>query len=210
MTIDAIAAPGVARIPLISSAQRWHQRLGYIGQNILKKTAQHTKGLQGINLSQLTIYETCHLSKAQRFVSREPRPVPYSPLDEIFIDTVGKITAATNGHQYVVIITDSKTRMRWAITTQTKVQIAPLLLQLINFQHHQHGKKFRAIFRDGGTEFLRLKPYCEQNGIRTDVSAPDIPEQNGVSEAENKVVLRLSRSMLIDARMPALHWPWAV
>ncbi|KAI0993070.1 hypothetical protein K3495_g15114, partial [Podosphaera aphanis] len=160
-TKDAIAAPGIVKKPTTSSAQRWNQRLGHVGQNILKNTAQHTKGLQGIDLSQLTTCETCHLSKTQRLVSREPRPIPYAPLDEIFIDTVGKITTATNGHQYAVIIIDSKTRMRWAITTQKKDQIAPLLLQWINLQHHQYGKRVRAIFRDGGTEFLRTKSYCE-------------------------------------------------
>ncbi|KAI0995348.1 hypothetical protein K3495_g12836 [Podosphaera aphanis] len=208
--MNFVAAPGVARRPFTSSAQRWHQRLGHVGQNISKQTAIHTKVLQGIDLSQVTTCETCHLRRAQRFVSREPRPKPHSPLDEIFIDTVGKITAATNGHQYAVIIIDYKTRMRWALTTQTKDQIAPLLVQWINSQHHQHGKKVRAMFRDGGTKFLRLKPYCEQNGICTDISAPDTPEQNGVSEAATKVILRLARFMLIAARMPAIYWPLVV
>lgn len=32
-----IAAPGIARLPLVTNAQRWHQRLGHIGQQILKK-----------------------------------------------------------------------------------------------------------------------------------------------------------------------------
>ncbi|KAI1004334.1 hypothetical protein K3495_g3876 [Podosphaera aphanis] len=40
-----IMAPGVARKPKTSSAQRWHQRLGHTGQKILKKTAQCSKGL---------------------------------------------------------------------------------------------------------------------------------------------------------------------
>ncbi|POS81846.1 hypothetical protein EPUL_006129, partial [Erysiphe pulchra] len=47
-------------------------------------------------------------------------------------------------------------------------------------------KRIRAIFKDGGTEFLRIKPHCEKHGIRTDVSAPDTPEQNGISESSNK------------------------
>ncbi|KAI0992889.1 hypothetical protein K3495_g15295, partial [Podosphaera aphanis] len=208
--VNPIIAPGVARIPVTTSAQRWHQRLGHIGQGILKKTAQYAKGMEGIDMSELSTCETCHLSKAQRFVSREPRPTPHSPLDEIFVDTVGKIAPAINGHQYAVIITDAKTRMRWAITTTSKDKIASLLIQWIEFQNSHFGKRIRAIFRDGGTEFLRMQSYCEQHGIRTDISAPSTPEQNGVSEAANKVILRLARSMLIDARMPATYWPWAV
>ncbi|KAI1000023.1 hypothetical protein K3495_g8173 [Podosphaera aphanis] len=90
--------------------------------------------------------------------------------------------------------------MRWALTTQSRDQIAPMLLQWINLQHRQYGKRIRAIFKDVGTEFLRLKPYCEQHGIQTDVFAPDTPEQNGVSEAANNVVLRMARSGKFEQR----------
>lgn len=100
------------------------------------KRLQHTKGLEGIDLGRLTTCEICHLSKAQRYVFKESRPVPYGPLDKIFIDTVGKVTTATNGHKYAVIITDDKTRMRWALTTQSKDQNASSLLQWIVFQQH--------------------------------------------------------------------------
>ena len=172
--------------------------------------AQCSKGMEGLDLSELTTCETCHLSKAQRYISREPRPTPFEPLDEVFIDTVGKLTTACNGQQYTVIITDSKSRMRWAISMCMKDQIAPQLVKWVEQQHHQYGKRVRTIFRDGGSEFFRIKSYCEQHGIRTDVSAPHTPEQNGTSEASNKVILRRARSMLIDARMPACYWPWAV
>lgn len=46
--INKIAAPGVARIPQLSNAHRWHQRLGYTGQQILRRLQKiHTewKGL---------------------------------------------------------------------------------------------------------------------------------------------------------------------
>lgn len=85
-----IATPDVVKVPLMTRAQRWHQRLSHSGQTILKKTAQISKGLEGIDLIDLTICETYHLSKAQRFVSREPRLIPNEPLDEIHIDNVGK------------------------------------------------------------------------------------------------------------------------
>lgn len=166
--------------------------------------------MEGLDTGELTTCETCHLSKAQRYVSREPRPTPFEPLDEVFIDTVGKLTTACNGHQYAVIITDAKSRMRWAITVCTKDQIAPELVKWVEHQHHQYGKRVRTIFKDGGSEFSRIKSYCDQHGIRTDVSAPYTPEQNGASEASNKVILRRARSMLIDAKMPACYWPWAI
>lgn len=209
-SINPIAAPGVARLPIVKNAQRWHQRLGHVGQKILKETAKFSLGLEGIDLSELSTCETCHLSKAQRFVSRESRPTPGEPLDEIFVDTVGKLTTALNGAQYAVILTDAKTRMRWVIITKGKDEIADQLVKWVEYQTHQYGKRIRTIFRDGGSEFMRAKNYCDEHGIRTEISAPYTPEQNGVAEAANKVILRRARSLLIDAGMPPCFWPWAV
>ncbi|KAI1003691.1 hypothetical protein K3495_g4519 [Podosphaera aphanis] len=188
-----IAAPGVARIPTTSSAQRWHQRLGHISQHILKKTITHSVGLEGVKLLNST-----HAKHATL------------PLDEIFVDTVGKLVTSIDQKQYAVIITDAKTRMRWVLTTNTKDQIADTLVQWIKAMHHQYEKRVRAIFRDGGSEFSKTKTFCEQQGIRTDTSSPHTPEQNGPSEAANKVVLRVTRSMLIDAKMPPCYWSWAI
>ncbi|KAI1004558.1 hypothetical protein K3495_g3650 [Podosphaera aphanis] len=204
------AAPGVARIPTTDSTQHWHQRLGHIGQQILKRTKDLTLGLKGIDTSELKTCETCHLSKAQRFVSREPRPTPNHPLDEVFIDTVGKLVPSIENMQYATIITDAKTRMRWVLTTTTKDQIAPSLVKWVQSMHHQYDKRVRTIFRDGGSEFIKIKQFCEQQGIRPDTSAPYTPEQNGPSEAANKVILRVARSMLIDANMPPCYWSWAM
>lgn len=159
-SLQAITAIAVSRLPKTTNAQRWHQRLGHLGQKILKKTAQHSTGLEGINFNGLTTCETCHLSKAQRYVSREPKLMPSGPLDEIFIDTVGKVIKAINGHQYAVILTDAKTRMRWAITTHTKDQIAQSLVDWIKLQHNQFGKRVRIIFCDGGSEFTHTRDYC--------------------------------------------------
>ena len=208
--LKPIATPGVVRVSKTTNTQRWHQRLGHIGQQILKKTAEVSKGLEGLDMMDLTTCETCHLSKAQRYISRELRPTPNDPLDEIFVDTVGKLSKSIHGDQYAVILTDAKTRMRWVLTASTKDEIAPKLIQWIREMNHQYGKIVRAIFRDGGTEFSKMQKYCTDNGIRTDVSAPDTPEQNGTSEAANKIVLRIARSMLIDAGMPPIYWAWAL
>ena len=205
-----LVAPGIARVPNLTSAQRWHERLGHVGQKIFKQTIQSSIGLEGIDVSELGTCETCHLSKAQRYVSREKRPTPAEPLDEVFVDTVGKLTTAINGSQYAVIITDAKTRMRWVIITKGKDEIANELVNWIEYQSHQYGKRIRAVFRDGGSEFMRMKDHCDKHRIRTDISAPYTPEQNGAAEAANKVILQRARSLLIDAGMPPSFWPWAV
>ncbi|POS85053.1 hypothetical protein EPUL_003148 [Erysiphe pulchra] len=95
---DKKTALGVARLPRTSDAHRWHQRLGHVEQRILKKIAEYSLGMEEVSFSDLSTCETCHLSKVQRYISREPRSVPCETLDEIFIDTVGKLTKSINGY----------------------------------------------------------------------------------------------------------------
>lgn len=96
------------------------------------------------------------------------------------------------------------------LTTQKKDRIADTLAQWVESISHHYEKRVHIVPRDGRSEFTRTKLYCEQHNIRRGISAPDTPLQNGVSEAGNKVILRLERSMLIEARMPVIFGPWAV
>lgn len=103
-----MAAPGVAHVLYVSNISMapvsWINR-----KNIFwRKIAKYSLGSERIDYSDLTTYETCHLRKAQNFFSREPRPIPSGSLDEVFIDTMGKLDSAFNGHQYAVLLTDAK------------------------------------------------------------------------------------------------------
>lgn len=84
-----------------------------------------------------------------------------------------------------MLLTDAKTRLRWAITTQSKDDIAQKLVNWIEYNHHQYGKRVRIVFKDAGSEFYRIKGYCEKYKIRTNTSAPYTPEQNGAAETTN-------------------------
>ena len=80
--------------------------------------------MEGLDILKPITYEIRHLSKAQRCVSREHRPIPFEPHDQVLIDTVGKLAKIFNGYQYAIIITEGKSQLRWAIFMCTEYQIA--------------------------------------------------------------------------------------
>lgn len=114
-------------------------------------------GMEGIDYSDLINFETCHLSKAQQFVSREARPTPDEPLDEVFVIKIRKVPIAINNHQHAVLLTDAQTRMRWVITTQAKDEIANKLVDWIEYNHHQFGKLSRIVFKTEALSLIKLK-----------------------------------------------------
>lgn len=214
LDVDSGGAPASAAFHLMPSvtANRWHQRLGHAGNSIISKTSKAVIGLEGFDSGHLSTCETCKLSKAQRKVSREPRPTPLEPLDEVHVDTVGPVTPNLNGSTYITILTCARTRMRWARESSTKDQATGFITEFAQKMINMCNKNIKLIFTDGGKEFRNkeLIAWARQSGIRTDVSAPYTPEQNGTAEAANKVIVTRARSMLIDAKMPPQFWGLAV
>lgn len=209
----AIAKPAVAKLQKCSTANRWHQRLGHVGPLILSKTKDFAKGLGGLDTSELSHCEACHLSKAQRTITREKRPTPLQALDEVFIDMVGPLEPSIFKQRYAVIITDATTRMRWWFGAVKKDEIPTKLADWVAAMKNQYDKMVRICFSDGGSEIQRNSKWQEIahiKGIRQDISAPYTPEQNGPAEAANKVIITRARCLLIDAGMPTLFWPWAI
>ena len=56
-------------------------------------------------------------------------------------------------------------------------------------------------------EFLK---YCEDNGIRRQLTVPRTPQQNGVAERKNRTILEMARSMLKSKKLPKEFWAEAV
>lgn len=61
---------------------------------------------------------------------------------------------------------------------------------------------------DRGGEYLseKFKNYCAQHGITRQLTTALTPEQNGVSERKNQIVLDRARSMTQQTRLPASLW----
>lgn len=205
-----ISAPAVASTK--ATTQRWHERLGHIGTKILTATRLKTVGLEGLDTSTLDHCDICHISKAQRVVSRDHRRTPNQPLDELHIDTVGPVDPPDLfGNRYIFFITDGRTRTRWPIMTPRK-QGQSEIRNLTERLHRAYSKRPKLFFSDNGTEYknLELIDWAKSDGIRWDFSAPYTPEQNGIAESTNKVILTRARSIMLDSGLPTSLWHFAV
>ena len=70
-------------------------------------------------------------------------------------------------------------------------------------------KTFRSD-REGEYMDLRFQDYMIEHGITSQLLAPGMPQQNGVSERRNRTLLDMVRSMMSFAQLPDPFWGYAV
>ena len=70
------------------------------------------------------------------------------------------------------------------------------------------GKQVKALWSDNGGEYIsgEFKDFCSAEGIRRELIAPHNPQQNGVTERNNIMIMGATRAMLHDQGLPMHLW----
>ena len=66
----------------------------------------------------------------------------------------------------------------------------------------------KALRSDNGGEYIssEFKYFCSKEGIRRELIAPHNPQQNGVTERKNRMIMGATRVMLHDQGLPIHLW----
>ena len=72
--------------------------------------------------------------------------------------------------------------------------------------------KLKKIRSDNGKEFdnTNIEAYCDEIGIKHEVSATYAPQQNGVVKRKNRTLITLARIMLDEYNTPEALWAEAI
>jgi IS30 family transposase len=72
----------------------------------------------------------------------------------------------------------------------------------------EHGGKLRTFHNDHGGELnsILFKEYCDDNGIKYFTTMPYTPQQNGVVEHHNRIVVEMARCLLKSKSVPRELW----
>nr|GEV01008.1 hypothetical protein [Tanacetum cinerariifolium] len=100
----------------------------------------------------------------------------------------------------------------WAFFLGTKDETFYILKDFIDLIENQLNKKVKTIRYDNRTEFQNVKliDLCEDKGIKRDYSNARTPQQNGVTERKNRILIEATQSMLADSKLPTMFWTEAV
>jgi hypothetical protein len=72
--------------------------------------------------------------------------------------------------------------------------------------------RIKKIRSDNGTEFKnsQIEEFLKEEGIKHEFSSPYRPQQNGVVERKNRILLDMARTMLDEYKIPDQFWAEAI
>ena len=107
-----------------------------------------------------------------------------------------------------MIFVDDFARMMMVAFLKEKYEAFEKFKIFNNRVENEFGVKIKCLRYDRGGEFTSRKfnIFCEENGIKRQLSAPRTPKKNGIAKRRNKSVVEASRVMLFENDVSKTFW----
>jgi hypothetical protein len=129
------------------------------------------------------------------------------------MDLFGPTTyKSLGGNLYCLVIVDDFSRYTWVFFLHDKTEVASCFKKFAKRAQNEFDVKIKKIRSDNGKEFdnTNIETYCDEVGIKHEVSATYTPQQNGVVERKNRTLITLARTMLDEYNTPEDFWAEAI
>ncbi|GKE34666.1 putative ribonuclease H-like domain-containing protein [Tanacetum coccineum] len=113
---------------------------------------------------------------------------------------------------YCLVVTDDYSRFTWVFFLATKDETSGILKSFITGIENLVDHMVKVIRCDNGIEFKNreMNQFCEMKGILRQFSVVRTPQQNGFAERRNRTLIEVTRTMLVDSKLPTTFWTEAV
>jgi transposase InsO family protein len=109
-------------------------------------------------------------------------------------------------------IVDDYSRYTWVYFFKHKHETQQTVIDFTNEVQHQYGQDILMIRSDNGSKFKNytLNDFLSDEGIHHQYSSPYTPQQNGVPKRKNRILMDMTRTMLVDLKSPYNFWAEAI
>lgn len=197
-----------------NSLKLWHDRLGHVNCNTIKKTADLVKNLR-IDVKEEFFCETCQMGKQTRKPHKSlARDKTEKPGEMIHTDVCGPINISSpSGSRFFVLFKDDSSGYCTVYFLKHKSDVLSKFKEYKALTENQTGNKVKILRSDQGKgEYINREfvDFIRNNGISHECSAPYTPQQNGRSERQLRTIVESARTMLINKNVPQELWSEAV
>ncbi|KAM0001536.1 putative RNA-directed DNA polymerase [Helianthus debilis subsp. tardiflorus] len=186
----------------------WHRRLGHPSSGY-----SHLLFPKIFSSNGKIDCETCFLAKSHRKTFKPSNTKVDLPFSLIHSDVWGPApTIGGQGFRFFLIFVDDCTRMTWVYFLKNKSEVYEKFTIFYAMIHTQFKRGIQILRSDNGGEFVNtsMKQFCQTKGLVHQTTCSHTPEQNGVSERKNRIILEMTRALLIESQVPPSFWPEAV
>jgi transposase InsO family protein len=131
----------------------------------------------------------------------------------LHMGTVGPSRVLSMGDKwYILIIVDDYSRYSWVFFVEWEDEVFEHFWSLSLRFNNEHPNCLKAIHSDNVTEYgnVSFNQFCLGHGVDQQFSAPRVPQQNGVVECKNHIIVEMARMMLDEHRTPRRFWADAI
>ncbi|CAH9073666.1 unnamed protein product [Cuscuta europaea] len=185
-------------------AWMWHRRLGHPSVSYL-----HTLFPKLFPLNKPSTCETCILAKSHRQQFKPSNTRVETPFSLVHSDVWGPAPVIGGQNlRYYVIFVDDCTRMTWIYFLKSKDEVCDKFTSFYAMIQNQFKTSIQIFRSDNGGEFVnsQMKLFFQSKGIIHQTSCPHNPEQNGVAERKNRLLLEMTRALIIESHVPKYFW----
>src|SRR5277367_3916835 len=189
----------------------WHQRMGHLGEENVRKLAKMVEGMKIKVRTTVGVCEAYLQGKQHRQPSHQPVTRAKEPLELIHSDLCGPIDPTTyGGTNYYLLFTDDFTRMTYIYPLKKKSS-ADVLEKFKEYKpevEKQTGKLIKRLRTDGGGEYERwMEAHLKGSGIIHETTAPYSPDQNGVAvERANRTIMERVKAIIGEFKLDKKLW----
>ncbi|KAK2980844.1 hypothetical protein RJ640_020496 [Escallonia rubra] len=163
---------------------------GHVHMDLIKKLLSKdlVRGLPKLRFIKDKVCDACQFGKQLKTYFQAKNVVSTSrPLQLLHLDLFGPTRNASLGGKFsAFVIVDDFSRYIWVLFLTHKDEAFEKFFNLVKQFQNEKELKLVKIRSDHGGEFEKyFIPFCIQNDISNEFSAPRTPQQNGVVEKES-------------------------
>ena len=116
---------------------------------------------------------------------------------------MNQVQSLSDSNYYVTFINDA-TRKTWVYCIKQKYDVFATFKKWKPLVENERGKKLKCLRSDNGDEYCskEFDSYNSHNGICKEKTVPGTPQENGVSERMNKMIMECARCMRLHGGLP--------
>ncbi|XP_062020774.1 uncharacterized protein LOC133737182 [Rosa rugosa] len=197
----------------------WHKKMGHVNyQDLLKLSSkQCVRGLPNLKGKTDKICGDCKIGKQTKAPHRMVNSATTTTVLELLhMDLMGPAQSESiGGKSYMLVVVDDFSRYTWVNFLKDKTETFESfknLSQKLIIEKKSSNTSIVRVRSDNGTEFKNasFSNYFHELGVSHEFSAPITPQQNGIVERKNRVLLDMARVMLHAAGLSTNFWVEAI